>query len=274
MMKKDLKVAFIGAGNMGEAMIKGLLRAGVASSRIMAFDVSQERLDLVISRYKVGRAKVLLGTLDSDAVVVAVKPQVIEAVLANIASLEVKLPLVISIAAGVPVQRFTDALGRKARVVRVMPNTPALIGQGVSVFFAGPGCTARDAALARTVLSGLGPAHEVKDESLLDAVTGLSGSGPAYVFVLIEALADAGVKMGLTRALALDLAARTAAGAAAMVIETGEHPASLKDKVASPGGTTIAGLSELERGGFRAAAIAAVEAATLRSREMGKGPKK
>ncbi|HUT53517.1 MAG TPA: pyrroline-5-carboxylate reductase [bacterium] len=273
-MKKEFTVSFIGAGNMGEAMVRGLVASGVMPQRILAFDVDKARLDLIVSRFKVKRAKVALGTLSSDAVVVAVKPQVIDAVLANLASLGVKVPLVISIAAGVPVSRFTDALGRKARVVRVMPNTPALIGKGVSAFFAGPGCTARDLALARTILTSLGPAHEVKEEALLDAVTGLSGSGPAYVFVLIEALADAGVKMGLPRALALDLAARTVAGAAQMVIETGEHPASLKDKVASPGGTTIAGLSELERGGFRGAAIAAVEAATLRSREMGRAGKK
>jgi pyrroline-5-carboxylate reductase len=273
-MKKDFTVSFIGAGNMGEAMVRGLTASGVAPQRIVAFDVDKARLDLVVSRYKVKRAKVALGTLAADAVVVAVKPQVIDAVLANLASLEARVPLVISIAAGVPVARFTDALGKKARVVRVMPNTPALIGRGVSAFFAGPGCTGRDVALARDVLAGLGPAHQVKDEALLDAVTGLSGSGPAYVFVFIEALADAGVKMGLPRALALDLAAHTVAGAAQMVIETGEHPASLKDKVASPGGTTIAGLAELERGGFRAAAIAAVEAATLRSRELGRGAKK
>ena len=272
-MKKDFTVSFIGAGNMGEAIIKGLIGSGFPPQRITAFDVAKERLDFIASKYKVKRAKALLGTLPSDAVVIAVKPQVIDPMLSNITGLALKLPLIISIAAGVPVRRFTEKLGERTRVVRVMPNTPALIGRGVSAYFAAAECGKRDLEIARAVLSALGPAYELKDESLLDAVTGLSGSGPAYVFVFIEALADAGVKMGMPRQLALDLAAHTVAGAARMVIETREHPAVLKDKVASPGGSTIAGLAELERQAFRSAVISAVEAATLRSRELGKSNK-
>jgi pyrroline-5-carboxylate reductase len=167
-----------------------------------------------------------------------------------------------------PVSRFQHHLGKRARVVRVMPNTPGLIGKGVSAYFLGPGCNRHDHDLAREVISALGPCHQLGSEHLLDAVTGLSGSGPAYVFVMIEALADAGVNVGLPRALALDLAARTVAGAAALVLETGVHPAVLKDQVASPGGTTIAGLAELERDAFRAALINAVEAAAYRAREL------
>jgi pyrroline-5-carboxylate reductase len=261
-MNKDFSISFIGAGNMGEAMIKGLLSAGVSPKRILAWDVAKKRLNLVCSSYKVKKARGLKDALGADVAVVAVKPQVIDDVLAAIAGSGVKPGLIITIAAGVPIKRFTAALGGKARVARVMPNTPALIGQGVSAYFVGGSCTKKDQAAADTVISALGPCFRVSDESLMDAVTGLSGSGPAYVFVFIEALADAGVKMGLPRALARDLAMYTVAGAARMVIETGENPAQLKDKVASPGGTTIG-----------AAVIDAVEAATLRSKEMGEGMK-
>lgn len=266
------KVSFIGAGNMGEAMIKGLIASGRQAKTILAWEVDKDRLGSICRKYKVKRAKNLTEALSAEAVVVAIKPQSIDGLLADISSTGMKkLPLIISIAAGVKVKKFRDALGSGAKVVRVMPNTPALIGEGVSAFFAGPGVRGKYLNLARSVVSALGPCYRVADESLIDAVTGLSGSGPAYVFVMIEAMADAGVKMGLPRDLALSLAAHTVAGAARMVIETREHPASLKDKVASPGGTTIAGLAELERGGFRAAVIDAVEEATLRSREMGKG---
>jgi pyrroline-5-carboxylate reductase len=151
-----------------------------------------------------------------------------------------------------------------------MPNTPALIGKGVSAYFGGPGVKSGDLSLAEDIVKSLGPCHRVDDEALMDAVTGVSGSGPAYVFAVVEALSDAGVKMGLPRAMATSLAANTVAGAGAMVAETGEHPAALKDKVTSPGGTTIAGMAELERGGLRAALINAVEAAVNRSRELGR----
>ena len=268
-MAKQFKVSFMGVGNMGEAMIKGLLSSGVSPKNIFATDLDKKRLDFICKKYKVNKAKGLKDIMAADAAVVAVKPQSISGLFAQIADKGTKLPLIISIAAGVKTKAFLDGLGKNTRVVRVMPNTPALIGEGVSAFFAGENCKAADVKLAENIVSALGPCHQVTDESLIDAVTGLSGSGPAYVFVFIEALADAGVKMGLARPLALSLAANTVAGAAKMVVETGEHPGVLKDKVASPGGTTIAGLCELERAGFRAAAINAVEAATKRSRELG-----
>jgi pyrroline-5-carboxylate reductase len=268
-MKKTFTVSFIGTGNMGEAMIRGLLNAGVPAGSIVAHDVDAAKLERIAREYKVRAADDLAEALGADAAVVAVKPQHLDDLLAGLASPGLKLPLFISIVAGAPIARFTHYLSRKSRVVRVMPNTPALIGKGVSAYFVGDSCSRRDAELAQEIVGALGPSHEVEAEELMDAVTGLSGSGPAYVFVFIEALADAGVAMGLPRKLALDLAARTVAGAAAMVLETGEHPAALKDKVASPGGTTIAGLAELERDGFRAALYNAVEAATFRSIELG-----
>jgi pyrroline-5-carboxylate reductase len=182
-------------------------------------------------------------------------------------SAKLKGKLVISIVAGLDSQALETAAGPDVRVVRVMPNTPALVGQGAAAYSLGNRATEGDAVLVEKILRGVGLAVRVK-ESLLDAVTGLSGSGPAYVFTVIEALADGGVLMGLPRDLALKLAAQTVAGAAAMVRDTGEHPAVLRDQVTSPGGTTIAGLEELESGGLRSALISAVRAATERSRQL------
>ncbi len=268
-MKKDYTVSFLGAGNMGEAMIKGLLESGLGPKSITALDIDKKRSNYISSKYKVKKPRDLKAALNAEATVVAVKPQSVDHLLSYISGLNVKLPLVISIAAGVPVSRFLDTLGPKTRVVRAMPNTPALIGRGVSGYFAGPGCSKRDMAIAEDIISAMGPAHQLMDEELMDAVTGLSGSGPAYVFVMIEAMADAGVKMGLSRDLALSLAANTVAGAGRLVAESGEHPAVLKDRVSSPGGTTIAGLTELEQGAFRSALMRAVTTATVRSRELG-----
>ena len=176
--------------------------------------------------------------------------------------------LVISIAAGITLKTLDAALP-KSRLVRVMPNTPCLVGESASGYSLGPRATEADGALVKQLLESVGRAFVV-DEKLLDAVTGLSGSGPAFVYVAIEALSDAGVRMGLPRDVALQLAAQTVRGAATMVLETGEHPGVLKDRVTSPGGTTIAGLAALESGGFRGTLIAAVEAATRRSIELGK----
>jgi len=265
---KNFKVGFLGVGNMGEAMIKGLTGSGFKPADIVAYDVDRAKLDRIGKTYKVRRAAKLADALLVDAAVVAVKPQAIDGLLKELAALGSKLPLLISIAAGVRVSRYRAKL-KAARVVRAMPNTPALIGEGVSGWFAGPGCKKSDLAMAQTVLGACGAAYRLADENLLNAVTGLSGSGPAFVFVMIEAMADAGVLVGLPRALALELAARTVAGAGRMVIVTGEHPAVLKDKVASPGGTTIAGLVELEDEGFRGAVIEAVSAAAERAWELG-----
>jgi pyrroline-5-carboxylate reductase len=178
-------------------------------------------------------------------------------------------PLWISIAAGVSLAAIESALPRAARVVRAMPNTPALVRAGATAYTANAACNPEDRALAKALFEGVGLAWECPSESLLDAVTGLSGSGPAYVFVLLEALSDAGVRMGLPRDAATALATQTVLGSAKLAQETGRHPAALKDQVTSPGGTTIAGLERLEAGGFRAAVHEAVAAATKRSKELG-----
>lgn len=204
----------------------------------------------------------------ADIVFLSIKPQHMSEVLEGLRGKLTHRHLVISVAAGVPLSRMSEALGPGPRLVPVMPNTPCLVGQGAAGYCLGPGTTADDVAIVERLLSSVGRAY-LLDERLLDAVTGLSGSGPAYVCVMIEALADGGVRVGLPRQVAQDLAVQTVLGTAAMILKTGEHPAVLKDQVASPGGTTIAGLAALEAGGLRSALIAAVEAATARLRELG-----
>jgi pyrroline-5-carboxylate reductase len=204
----------------------------------------------------------------SDVLVLAVKPQTVPGVLDELRNHVTERHLVISIVAGVPLKRLADGLLANHRLVRVMPNTPCLLGASAAGFAAGPGARPDDVALVERLFNAVGKAFVVP-EGLLDAVTGLSGSGPAFVYVMIDALADGGVRMGLPRDVALTLAAQTVMGAARMVLETGQHPAQLKDAVTSPGGTTIAGLHALERGGFRATVMDAVEASTRRSAELG-----
>jgi len=204
----------------------------------------------------------------ADVIVLAVKPQQMSEVLAGLAPAITDDHLVVSIAAGITLQTLADGLGETTRLIRVMPNTPCLVGISASAFAVGEAATGDDAELVAKLLATVGVAVPVK-EPLIDAVTGLSGSGPAYVYEVIEALSDGGVLCGLPRDVALQLAAQTVKGAAEMVLVTGEHPGALKDAVASPGGTTIAGLAELERAGLRGTFINAVEAATRRSRELG-----
>ncbi|MBI4715199.1 MAG: pyrroline-5-carboxylate reductase, partial [Nitrospirae bacterium] len=205
----------------------------------------------------------------SEIVVLAVKPEGGGPGAREIAPAVERGALIVSIAAGVPMNRIEAALGKKVRMVRVMPNTPALLCRGMSALAPGEGVTAGELDRVRRIFESVGRVVVLKERQL-DAVTGLSGSGPAFVFLCIEALSDGGVKMGLPREVATLLAAQTVFGAASMVLETGEHPGVLKDRVASPGGTTIAGIHRLEEGGFRAALIGAVEAATRRSEELGK----
>lgn len=253
---------------MAEALLAGLLAAQAGdATALFATDISSERRDLIKRRFgiRVGSDN-REATSWAEAVLLAVKPQSLDPVLNDIAPV-LGGRLVISIAAGVPIQRIADRVPRGTRIVRVMPNAPALVCEGISALAFGPGVTEEDVQFGRILFEAVGRVVTVA-EPLMGAVTGLSGSGPAYVFLAIEALADGGVKMGLTRAVAELLAAQTVLGAARMVLETGEHPGRLKDRVASPGGTTIAGLHELERGGFRAALMAAVEAATKRSQEL------
>jgi len=267
----DKKVAFLGGGNMAEALIKGLIAAGTAKpDQIMVTDLSSDRVAHLKKTYGIIIQK---GNLDAareaDVVVLSVKPQVIEKVLAEIAPGVDGKKLVISIAAGIDIGKIEKALRENSRVVRVMPNTPALVLAGAAAIAGGRAVTSDDLALAQNIFNSVGRSVIV-EEKLMDAVTGLSGSGPAYVFLIIDALSDAGVKAGLPRQLALELAAQTVYGAAKMVLETKEHPGKLRDMVTSPGGTTIEGLHALEKGKLRATLMNAVEAATARSRELGK----
>jgi pyrroline-5-carboxylate reductase len=265
-----LRVGFLGAGRMATALAKGLVAAGfTAADAILASD------PLAVGRDSFAKASGCRSTASNlevvrgaDVLVLAVKPGHVAEVLAEISSDVQSRHLLISIAAGVPLRTFAAALGSQARLARVMPNTPCLVGAGASAYALGGGATVDDGKLVSRLLSTVGIAVELP-EHMLDAVTGLSGSGPAYVYQMIEALSDGGVLMGLPRDVATRFASQTVLGAAQMVIQTGEAPAVLKDAVASPGGTTIAGLHALETAGLRAALMNAVQAATLRSRELG-----
>ncbi len=263
-------IAFLGAGNMAEALVKGLLHAHVAEPReIVCADRREERGPELIQRYGVHfTASNVDAVRRADVVVLSVKPQIMRKLLEEIAPVLDERKLVISIAAGVPIAAIERKVGHGVRIIRTMPNTPALVGAGATALVAGEHATADDLRQARALFDAIGKSVVV-DEPLLDAVTGLSGSGPAYIFLVIEALSDAGVKMGLPRTTAQDLAAQTVLGSAKLLLETGEHPGRLKDQVTSPGGTAIAGLHTLEAGGLRTTLMNAVEAATKRSRELG-----
>jgi len=264
-----MKLGFVGCGKMATALVGGVVQAGVCPADSIFVNDCIPAAAEMLARHTGAAALPNGPALASavDALVLCVKPSdALDALRGMGGALKGKL--VISIVAGLSLSRLEEAAGPSARVVRVMPNTPALIHQGAAAFAPGRQATADDAALVSKIFSAVGRAVQVK-ESLLDAVTGLSGSGPAYVYLVIEALADGGVLMGLPRELALQLAAQTVAGSAAMVLQTGLHPAVLKDHVTSPGGTTIAGLEELESAAVRSALISAVRAATERSKQLG-----
>lgn len=270
-MLNDKYLVFIGGGNMGEAIIKGITAAGlVRAQQITVTDIIEKRLAYLHDTYAI---QALLdhttAVAQADLVILAVKPQDIAQAIRQIAPAVDQRKLVISIAAGVPTAKIEAAFEKTVRVVRVMPNTPALVLAGAAALCPGSHATPDDLDVARALFDAVGKTVMVS-EPLMDAVTGLSASGPAYIFVLIEALADGGVKMGLSRDIALTLAAQTVYGSAKLLLETGLHPGELKDRVASPGGTTIAGLHALEARAFRAAVIEAVERATLRSQELGR----
>lgn len=256
---------------MATALARGLIESEFASSdQICASDVAAGARD-AFARETAATAlpENAAVVARSSVLVLAVKPQSMSGVLAELRPLLNPSQLVVSIAAGVTLSALSAGLGEQVRIVRVMPNTPCLVGQGASAFAVGSTATAADADFTQSLLATVGQAVQVP-EVLLDAVTGLSGSGPAYAFEMIEALSDGGVCAGLPRDVATRLAAQTLLGAAQMVLSTGQHPGALKDAVASPGGTTIAGLLELERGGLRGTLMNAVVAATRRSQELGR----
>jgi pyrroline-5-carboxylate reductase len=260
---------FIGSGKMATALIKGMIRAGLApADSILASDPLPTARTVLRSETGVNISDSNLEVIRrSDVLVLAVKPQSMREVLDELRPAVTDEHLVVSVAAGVTIASIDEGLEARGRLMRVMPNTPALVGEGASAYAMGPRTAAADEAVVKGCLDSVGRAVRVP-ESLLDAVTGLSGSGPAFVYLMIEALSDGGVRAGLPRDVATLLAVQTVLGAAMTVRETGLHPGVLKDQVASPGGTTIAGLHELERGGVRGALMNAVEAATRRSAEL------
>jgi pyrroline-5-carboxylate reductase len=268
----SITIGLVGAGRMATALARGFVNAKLlAPAAIVASDPLEAARNAfardVPGAKVVGENGAVISAV--NVVILAVKPQTMQQVLAELRGAIRGDALVVSIAAGVTLKALTAGLPRGQRIVRVMPNTPCLIARGVSGYSLGEHATAADAKLVADLLSAVGVAHQVP-ESQLDAVTGLSGSGPAFVYTMIEQLTAGGVEMGLPAELAADLAARTVAGAAEMVLATGETPAVLRDRVTSPGGTTLAGLTALANNGFNGAVVEAVRAATLRSAELGK----
>ncbi len=274
MLPHDHVIGVVGAGNMAEALIRGLVRGGhVPPARIVASAPRRERLDQLRAAYGIDTTTSNTEVVARAGIVVlAIKPQLADRVLREIGGTVRAGALVVSLCAGIDTATIEASVVDTARVVRAMPNMPALVGAGATAVSGGTHASAADLATARALFDAVGISIEL-DESQLDAVTGLSGSGPAYIFLIMEALSDAGVKVGLSRAIAQRLAAQTVLGSAKLLLETGKHPGELKDMVTSPGGTAIAGLHTLEQGGLRTTLINAVETATRRARELGRGGK-
>jgi len=263
-------IGFYGAGNMGQAMLAGLLQAEIyPPDGIFVYDAYKPSLEKISGNFGV---KTFTDSDEliqkSDIIIFAVKPNILLEVLPQVAKVIKKEQLVVSIAAGITIGALVDCLGETQKILRVMPNTPALVGEAMSAVAANAVVTSEEIAQVLAIFRSFGKA-EVVPEKMMDCVTGLSGSGPAFVYLFIEALADGAVFEGMSREMAYEFAAQTVLGAAKMVIETNEHPGVLKDRVTSPGGTTIAGVKVLETEGLRAAAMAAVSAATQKSRQLG-----
>jgi pyrroline-5-carboxylate reductase len=262
----DKKICFLGCGNMGEALVSGLVQSGSAQpANIICTDVREERLEELRARYGVHTTPSNVEAVaQSDVVIYAVKPQLMAEVLKETADQLDMSKLIISIAAGVPLRAIESLLHKELRLIRVMPNIAASVKESATALSAGKHARKEDVELAMAIFNSVGKAVFLRENYLMDAI-----SGPAYIFIIVDALADAGVKMGLSRKDSQFLAAQTVMGAAKMLMETGEHPGQLKDRVTSPGGTAIAGIHTLEKGGLRTTLINAVEAATLRSKELG-----
>ena len=269
-----LSVGFVGGGNMAEALIRGLVRGGhVPPERVTASAPRRERLEELRTAYGIAvTADNREVARSATVLVLSIKPQIMDKVLREIGDQIAPGTLVISIAAGVDTETIEAAVPEGVRVVRAMPNVCATVGAGATAISAGRHASEDDMVTARAIFDAVGITVTL-DETHLDAVTGLSGSGPAYIFLILEALADAGVKVGLSRRNAQRLAAQTVMGSAKLLLDTDEHPGRLKDMVTSPGGTAIAGLHTLEEGGLRTTLINAVETATKRARELGRGGK-
>jgi len=267
----EIRIAFLGGGNMAEALIKGIVGSGMDPAQITVADISDARRSYLQDTHQVNTtAKNTAAIVGANLIVLAIKPQVIDEVLMQIRDEVAEGQVVVSIAAGVTIARIQSHLYADTKVVRTMPNTPALVGEGASAITPGPGVTGSELAQVSALFAAVGSVVPVVEEQM-DAVTAVSGSGPAYIFTIIEAMADGGVNMGLSRETATTLAAQTVLGAARMVTSTGTHPAKLKVMVTSPGGTTAAGLLVLEQNGVRGSLMSAIKAATERGRELGKG---
>ena len=271
-MLHDTTIAFIGGGNMAAAMIQGLLTAGCTPASIRVAEPDPNRRETLTHRYPVAiMAENQAVVPGAHALVIAVKPGKVDGVLQELAPLLGPEMLVLSIAAGVSLAQLQRALPVDQPLVRVMPNTPALIGAGIAALLPRPHLSLAQRQLAQQIMAVTGDVVEVEEESWMDGITALSGSGPAYLFLIAEALSDGGVACGLPRALADRLAVKTLIGSARLIDETGQHPAVLKNQVTSPGGTTIAGLVALETAGVRGALVAAVQAAWHRSQALSAG---
>jgi len=270
-MLKDKKIGILGTGNMGEALVAGLVLSNSTDPQnIICSDVREGKLEAVKKKYGVvTTADNIAAVKFSDILIYAVKPQIIASVLKQTAPYLDMSKLIISIAAGVPLAAIESCLHKDLRLVRVMPNIAVSVREGATAIAAGKHALKDDIGLAKAIFDSVGKSVFIDENVLMDAITGLSGSGPAYIFLIVDAMADAGVKMGLSRDDALFLSAQTVLGAAKLLMETKEHPGYLKDKVTSPGGTAIAGIHTLEKGGLRTTLIDAVEAATNRSRQLG-----
>ena len=270
-MLKDKKISIIGTGNMGEALVSGLISSESSPpENIICTDIRTDKLQLVKEKYGVDTTDNNIKAVEaSNIVIYAVKPQIIASVLKETAHVLDLSKLIISIAAGVPLAAIEYCLKKDLRLIRVMPNIAAFVKESASVLAAGKNATKNDIQLAMAIFDSMGKSIFLKENILMDAITGLSGSGPAYIFLIVDALADAGVKVGLSREDALFLSIQTVLGSAKLLMETKEHPGRLKDMVTSPGGTAIAGIHTLEKGGLRTTLINAVEVATERSKELG-----
>lgn len=270
-MLQEKKIGFIGSGNMAEALVSGLVLSKAAKpENIICSDISDDLLTAVKDKYNVNITEDNCEVAKlSEIVIYAVKPQILGAVLKETASVLDRSKLIISIAAGVPLAAIASGLHKELRLIRVMPNICAFVKESATAIAAGEYATKDDVGLARAIFDSVGETVFIQENILMDAFTGLSGSGPAYIFTIIDAMADAGVKMGLSRKDSLFLSTQTVLGAAKLLLDSGEHPGQLKDRVASPGGTAIAGIHTLEQGGLRTTLINAVESATQRSKELG-----
>jgi len=269
-MRQDKKIAVIGVGKIGGTLVKGLLNSRMVKPHDLAGSTAHEEHAVQVAetygiQTYLDNAAMVAGR---DIIILAVKPQVMEKVLVEIRDAVMEEQLIISLAAAITTGFIAERLGKRVPVIRAMPNMPCLVNQGMTVLCPGEYAKETDIELAKRIFASTGLVEVIDDEELMDAVTGLSGSGPAYAYIIIESLAEGGVKAGLPRRLATTLAAQSLLGGAKMVLETGEHPAKLKDMVTTPAGTTIDGLMELEDGGLRVALIKAVNRATERSQEL------